>query len=197
MSVAGRACKAAGRDSCWSRWEKLQITLEIPFISSGYTIALGCQLNTRGVKAKGSCKSLRPNPRQCFFKRTKHISLNWLIVQTLAKFVAAYSKPGGQLTSLSARHPRAAAASMGWPLPHVAAFSWGCWLHLAAPNPAPLCPKTHCSSGPGRLSPHTLESPKCFILAMLIAGVIFWSKEWAPGLCHQQGLSRGMPPRWL
>lgn len=72
------------RDSCLlgDGREKLQISLEIPLISSGYTTVLGWQLNTRDVKAKGTCKSLRANLGQCFFARKKHTSLNRLIVQT-------------------------------------------------------------------------------------------------------------------
>lgn len=71
-SAGGLACKAAGRDSCYRRWEKLQISLEIPLISSGYTIAPGCQLNTRAVKAKSNCKNLRPYPWEGFFEKKKN-----------------------------------------------------------------------------------------------------------------------------
>lgn len=41
------------------------------------------------VKAKCTNQSLRSNPRQGFFERRKCFSFNWLLVQTLAKFVGA------------------------------------------------------------------------------------------------------------
>lgn len=81
MSTGGRDCEAGGF-LAGDSGEKLRISLEIPLISSGYTIEPGCQLNTRDGKAKSTCKSLRPNPRQCFFERRKRASLNRLIVQT-------------------------------------------------------------------------------------------------------------------
>jgi len=71
INVRGWDCEAEGSDSYRRQWEKLYISLEIPLISIGYTIALSCQLNIRDVKAKCTCKSLRPNARQYFFERNK------------------------------------------------------------------------------------------------------------------------------
>lgn len=142
LGAGGRDCRAAGRDSCCRRWEKLQISLEIPLISSGYTIAPGCQLNARAVKAKDTCKSLRPNPWQCCFERKKAHFCSLVNSADSGYICSSLQQTRGKLT-LSARRPRAAAGSPGQPLPLVAAPSWRCWRWPVAPNPAPPCPKPY------------------------------------------------------
>lgn len=116
LDTRDQDCEAAGRDSCWRCWGKLQTSLEIPLISQGYKTELGCQTNTSELKLNVPTKALDPTPGRASSKKESVFSLNWLLFQTLAKFVGAYREPEDQLTSLmSAHYPCAAAGSMDGP----------------------------------------------------------------------------------
>lgn len=124
------------------------------------------------VKGKHTYQSLRFSPRQCFFERKRHFSLNWLIVQILAKFVGAYREPEDQLTSLISTHyPCAAAGGRDGPC-----LLWQLSLGVVPgrPKSSPAVPKTtlQLRARQAGCPPHISESPDSFILEILIAGII-------------------------